>query len=387
MNEENPTAERALKHIKYISGHIGPRPSGSQQEKAAQDYVAEELTKAGYQTAFQEFTFPAIPKFFPYLTLPAVFILLVILLPGGWKASLILLPFFIAGLPEIHTWLVDRFPKKASSQNLIAIPQDTTLEEVDVLFCAHIDSGRVIPQKSNIFQVILNNYMVILEVYSWLVAIIGLLYLSIHSVAKLIQPVTIPVIVLSGFTLIWLDIWQQIGSQWAVSPGANDNASGAALCSALAEEWMAVDDQQKVKVGFLFSGAEEAGLYGAKAFVRSNKTTVKQSIIINLDMIGKGSRIGAVIRSGRLKPLYTDSRLLNIVKNLIPDLVLVDYKYRGGDFIPFVQAGYRAISLEATHNGGLPPTYHSETDTPETIELEMINRMSDLLKTIIAHLN
>lgn len=387
MNNAKIMAKKVMHHIQYISGHIGPRPSGSQQEKEAQEYLAKELNKAGYKTEFQDFSFPTLPKFFPYLTLPSIFILIVPLLPGMWKSIFILLPFIIAGLPEIHAWLLDRSSNKSSSQNLIAVPHNSNLDEVDVLLCAHVDSGRNIPSSSSFFQIIINQYMVVVEVFSWLVAIIGLLYLSNPKIAKEIESIIIPIMVLAGFSLLWLDIWLQVGSRWSVSPGANDNASGVALCIAFAEEWMQNPDRQKLNVGCLFSGAEEAGLFGTKAFIQNYKNDGKQMVIINLDMIGIGSKIGAVFRSGRLKPLYTDSQLLQIAHNLIPDLIMVDYKYRGGDFIPFLKAGYRAISLEVTRNGGLPPTYHNESDTFDTIEIEALERFYDFLKNFIVKIN
>lgn len=104
-------------------------------------------------------------------------------------------------------------------------------------------------------------------------------------------------------------------------------------------------------------------------------------------MVGHGHRVGAVFRSGRLKPQYTDSNILELIHQQEPDLVLIDYRYRGGDFIPFLKEGYRVISLEATENGGVPPTYHSEFDLPDTIQPEIISHLSGLLKKLLSDLD
>ncbi len=387
MNEPSSSVERVLEYISHISGFIGPRPSGSQQEKAAHDYLKTLLDHAGLRSEYQTFKFPSLPKFLPYLTIPGLFLLLVPFLPGVFKAILIFLPFIIAALPEIHNWILEHLPSTSFSQNLVAQPSKNTLEELDVLFCAHVDSGRIIPRSSWLFQGFLNHYMVLLEIYSWLLAIIGLLYLTIPKIAQVIQPITITLISLTGFALFWLDIWQQLGNSWKVSPGANDNASGAAVCATLAEDWETSDFQKNIKVGFLFTGAEEVGLFGAKAFVQQNPQIPKNLIVINIDMVGHGHRVGAVFRSGRFKPLYADSDLLKLIHQKEPNLVFIDYRYRGSDFLPFLKAGYRVISLEATENGGVPSTYHSEIDLPDTIQPEIISHITGLLKILLSDLD
>lgn len=386
MHETDPILSRVQEHIAELSERIGARPSGSREEKAAQELIATHLNKSGYSCHYQSFTYPAVPAFFPYLTLPGILLLVISLLPGAWKVLLVGFPFLVAGLPGIHGWLIDRMAQKAHSQNLLALPAGIAIDEVRVMLCAHVDSGRIIPRAGWWMQGILNNYMVILEVYAWLLAIPGLLYITMPSVAEAIQPLCIPVFVFSGFLLIWLDIWQQMGYRGKTSPGANDNASGAALCTALAEEYATVRGGVVEPIGFLFSGAEEAGLFGAKAFVRGNRSDKNKPVVINLDMVGCGKRVGMVTRSGRLKPYNTDARLVQMVRSLEPDALAVDYKYRGGDFIPFAQAGYRAISLEATDHGGVPITYHHASDKAENIQPEVIAKLAHLVRQMIAGL-
>lgn len=65
MNEQSPITDRVLEYISYLSGYIGPRPSGSQQEKAAQEYLKTLLNRAGLRTEYQTFKFPSITKFLP----------------------------------------------------------------------------------------------------------------------------------------------------------------------------------------------------------------------------------------------------------------------------------------------------------------------------------
>jgi hypothetical protein len=48
--------ERALDHVKYLAGAIGPRPMGSPAEKAALTYAAQKLAEYGCQVEWQPVT-------------------------------------------------------------------------------------------------------------------------------------------------------------------------------------------------------------------------------------------------------------------------------------------------------------------------------------------
>lgn len=50
--------DRAMSHIQYLSGKIGPRPEGSGKEKAAAEYVEKQFLKMGYRTKKQTFKLP-----------------------------------------------------------------------------------------------------------------------------------------------------------------------------------------------------------------------------------------------------------------------------------------------------------------------------------------
>lgn len=50
------TQESVMRHINVLSDSIGSRPAGSAKEKAAADYIAEQLEAWGYQITYQPFT-------------------------------------------------------------------------------------------------------------------------------------------------------------------------------------------------------------------------------------------------------------------------------------------------------------------------------------------
>ncbi|HZD61123.1 MAG TPA: M28 family peptidase, partial [Anaerolineae bacterium] len=51
-------ADRALDHIRYVSGTIGPRPAGGKNERLVSEYVKEKLGECGYDAAIQKLVLP-----------------------------------------------------------------------------------------------------------------------------------------------------------------------------------------------------------------------------------------------------------------------------------------------------------------------------------------
>ena len=86
--------------------------------------------------------------------------------------------------------------------------------------------------------------------------------------------------------------------------GANDNASGTALTLALAEAWS--EHPAAADICFVAFGAEEQGLHGSAAFVRSLQQTgelEQVSAMLNLDAIGDGRSPYRIVASPELQPI------------------------------------------------------------------------------------
>jgi hypothetical protein len=373
MLEPAEVANRALEIIRHLSEQIGPRPSGSPAEGQAHRYLQEILTASGYRCQMEDFTFPQFPNYYPYLAIPGLAFMLAAVIPPQWRIILIGMPFLVAGLPEIYEMLAKRLPRTIHSRNLLALPADTEFSGLDLLICAHVDSARVLPTPPAALEGITHNLMSILESLAWFSAVVGLIHLTLPKIGSALVPLSGFFLLVIGLLLVLADLWQQ--SSVVITSGANDNASGAALCTALGE-YYSQNVPENLKIGLLISGAEEAGLYGARAFVQVHPPVERRPVVINLDMVGLGQRVGLVERAGRLKPRATDADLNLVVQSLEEDAVMVDYKFRSGDFVPFLQAGYRAISLEATDHGGVPPTYHQASDTAEYLNPQIIERIA-----------
>ena len=144
------------------------------------------------------------------------------------------MPFLIAGLPEIFAILSDLIPPRQNSQNLIILDQDQSLANLDVLFCAHVDSARILPTPPAWLAGIFDRYMLLLEGLAWIFAFLGLIQITLPELARQTQFFTLVLSILTIILLIGTDLWQQLGSRNEVTRGANDNASG---CSCHAPPW------------------------------------------------------------------------------------------------------------------------------------------------------
>ncbi len=381
VEESSPIAE-VQELIERICVEVGPRPAGSEEEMRAQELIADCVEKSGYQSHWESFQFPNTGLYFPYLAILGFWMFLGGIIPRVGIVLLIISPFITAGLPAIYDWLINLLHETKSSRNLFLVPNGLTKEELDILLVAHIDTAVILPTIKGALHWISDHLMELLEVLTWFLSIcsIAILVGTIKSVffSEVIHSLALTM----GVILIGLDLWQQLASRNRYTIGANDNTSGVAICSVLLNHLPEILPKPP-RVGFLVTGAEEAGLHGARWAVNSMRTLDSKPIIINVDMAGNGLHLGTVNRAGRLRPRACDVTLIDHLKKFSPGLVKIDYKYRAGDFLPFIQNGYRAVSLEATNYGQVPSTYHSGNDDPDHIDPIALERIYTTLVYLI----
>jgi hypothetical protein len=368
---------RVISLVNAICGTIGPRPAGSSQERQSQEYLGEILSSEGWTTRFIPFNFPKPRPFQPYLAIAGLFFLLFGAIHPVTQPVLILSPFLVASLPIIYAKFLAWFNSRISSQNLLLTPPNAVMGELQIILSAHLDTARNQPALPAMVRPIQSRLMEIVEVLSWIIAFLGMSGLVRATpwmdTSTLLRWLSGGV----GILLIIWDLIQQLAGQSGYTQGANDNASGAAFATVIANHM--VKSHPELKIGVLLTGAEEPGLFGSQAAAAFLKENQFRPQVINLDMLGAGTQIGFVIRSGRLGPRYTDPGLNRIIQTLEPDSVPIDYRYRGGDFISFLKQGFRSISLEMTDAGGAPPHYHQPTDTPETLQPSALEKMAAFL--------
>jgi Zn-dependent M28 family amino/carboxypeptidase len=238
---------------------------------------------------------------------------------------------------------------------------------------------------------------------------------------------------LAGGWIALAELLNQFAHRNRYSPGANDNASGVGVVLALAEHF-AARPPAHVRLGFLFTGAEETGLHGATAFaatvtggavsfdphsaslrglscaartlsgaiakskgapLRSGRLQHDQrpmtldpakTAVLNFDMVGGGHRLGVVTRDGTLFALRTDEKLNALVHAAHPAAESLHHTLRSSDVAAFLRRGLPATGLQTLGSAEAELAYHTSNDTIAVVQpaaldlaartaLEMIQRV------------
>lgn len=338
-------SSRAYEILERLILEVGARPAGSAAEKCGQEMVADLLKKKGYDLTWLDVPFAPQPLFFPFYSLAALgFAAASSLGKVAWLG--LFMPLLVVVLPEFILWVKKARPLTGKSNNLLALPENTNLREMDVIFCAHIDSARATPPsgelwyqwRSEIFKTMLRVAVIL--------AILGAMELAGFIIPPAVMLAVQIITALLVVVLIVQDAWEQVGSAGKFSPGANDNGSGVAVVTALAE-YYGEQKLEKLKVGYLFSGAEECGLYGARQFAAYLLENDAKPMILSVDMVGAGWTLQAVTQAGTISRVKTDSDIVELLERANPQMERLVYTRRSGDFEPFCRSGIKAGGIES----------------------------------------
>lgn len=148
-------------------------------------------------------------------------------------------------------------------------------------------------------------------------------------------------------------------------PGVNDNLSGVLTLLDIARE------QSQYPLGeqsyFVFFDAEEEGLQGSRAYVKSHTDKVKKlKAMINLDMVGVD--VHPLKMAGSLALLGT-ARRLNLAE-------VTEEKLGRSDHIPFKEFGVPHVLLHR----GLDQNYHQPTD--QYLDFALIRQTSKVAQQL-----
>jgi aminopeptidase YwaD len=170
------------------------------------------------------------------------------------------------------------------------------------------------------------------------------------------------------------------GHEPAIHYGADDNASGTAGLLALAEEFARRRDNRRT-IMFAAFNAEEEGLLGSQAFVRSVELPkgLRMVAMINLDMIGR-------LDSGRLQVQGTGTSpgFERMLDSLNPGFTLKYSKEGVGpsDHSTFYTKGIPVLAFFT----GVHKDYHRPTDTWEKVNYDgqttIVGLVRDVVRTI-----
>lgn len=361
----------AIGYLEHLAGQLGPRASGTDQERAAADYLAETFRSLGYDVEIQEFTFVAqagagrIDAEDGYSTFAFRF-------PGSSDDAVSGETIDVPGFGEPNDFasvdvagkiaIVDRgvieFRVKAANAEAagaraLIVANRTRSESLGGTFGADTSKIPVLQVSKDAGD----------ELRARVGTSVSILVSSPDSGTSQNVIASMP----GGACRV------VVGGHYDTVPevdGANDNASGTALTMALAEVWSAHPAAQDVC--FIGFGAEELGLHGSAAFVRQLRNSDRLSEVtamLNLDAIGDGRAPYRIISSFQLQEISASvpaELQINAGLGSLPMQI-------GSDHASFAQMGIPVVFV-------FPPgaILHTPLDNLDNVDLDLFADISEL---------
>lgn len=292
--------EYMIDGIKYVCEHYKNRAPGSQSERDAQEFFKKELSKYSDEVIMEDFELH--PKAFMGF-IPFAAILVILSVAAYWLApvvgSWLVIPAVIFTLFAVLMFIFEfmfygefvdfLFPKKVS-RNVYAARKPKGDVKRRIIFGGHADVSAEWTY----------SYIGELKALAPVMAggIIGMFVVFFTNVAYLIKTISV------GMQPVELvGVWKVLGIvmfvflpfvagfiffiNWRIYvDGANDNLSACYIAAAVLKAMSDNDIRfENTEVGCFISGAEEAGIRGARAFARKHKKELQdvESVLIAMD--------------------------------------------------------------------------------------------------------
>ena len=354
-----PDAERAFGHIRVLAEEIGIRPAGSEAERAAAAYIAEQFEAAGYVVAIEEFeaTFSSASSS---------------IAPGGEGPPLQALAMNASPSAEVTAPLV--FAGLGDGSDFEGVDAEGAIALLDRGLLTFNEKARIAQEAGAVGVIVVNSEAGPFRgalgdasgVTIPVVAVAGEAGPALRALAEDGTPVTL--VAESGRRTVTSQnvvgrpadgrCTAYLGAHYdsvPEGPGANDNASGTALLIELA---LTSRSDGLCVVAF---GAEEFGLFGSRAFVRDHDVT-EAEYMLNFDMVARIGGPRMVAGDVALADLAA-----GIAAELGHDIPRGSFpRDSSSDHASFSQAGVPAITV---HSGG-GEFIHTARDAIDTVFVE-----------------
>jgi hypothetical protein len=377
--ETAATADRVARWTDTLASQIGPRRPASRAERTAAEWLREQLREAGVDAKLEPFgaysTF-ALPQSVPLVAaLAAGPIARRHAALGGGMALLAL--GLAAAEDDLRLRPLSRLLARRRSQNLVATVEPHGAAKRTLCLVSHIDASR---------SGLLFHPAVAPRLRPLLAATSAALTAQAASpVLDRALPGRAALTIARAWLAGALALLAERELRGNDVPGANDNASGAALTAALAAE-VAASPLESTRVVLLVSGAEEAGTLGADAFLRSHDTS--GWLFVNFDGVAAPATLRYLPREGLLRTVAADPGLIEVAAGIAsrrPELGLEPAQRLVGltyDATPVLARGGRALTISAQDE--TIPNYHRPTDDFDNIDVDVLARALELGRELIA---
>ncbi len=379
----------AVRGVKKICQQFGPREAGSEAELNAQRYMAEQIGDAA--DAVTEDTFRLSPRaFMGWLRLAGIFLLIGTAagianlflargIPYGPAATLVCCAVIVLMLLFeflFYKPFTDSFYPKAESHNIWCVRKAGGETKRRIILAGHADSS--VEWRPTYVGGAKFLY------FTFVYPLLGLIYQIAISVLGLIKG--------ENDVLIWIGCAFIPGyfmliffmNDKLVVDGANDNLTG---CMTAAGVMKFLGDNrirfENTEVAVLLTGAEEAGLRGAKAAVKSHPELCDpnvETVFIALDTIRDYDDMAIYHRdmTGTVKQSPAACALVEAAGKASGLSLQRNVLFAGAtDAAAMTQGGVAAVGFCAM-NPGPPRYYHTRLDKADILQPKTVEKALEL---------
>jgi hypothetical protein len=267
-------------------------------------------------------------------------------------------------------WLLPKRP----SQNVWAVIPAVGTPSRRLVLVGHLDTHRTpfvfrSPLHLKVLQVL------VAAGFASMAALV-LLYIA----GSIVQSDIIYLISLAPAVLLIVDLVMTVQPDMTpYTPGANDNASGAAIVLSLAERLKA-EPLANTEVWVVNSGCEEVGCYGAAAFLREHREELAEAYFIALDSVaGPGSGPCYITREGMTRPYRSDPGLVALAGQIAADRPelgayskVMPLGFTEGAI--GIRNGMPSLTFVNLRPDGVLPYWHRPDDVFENVDADVLVR-------------
>lgn len=371
-----------LHFINEVISLFGGRYFGSEQEKGAQLYTAEELKKYCHKVDVEEFQSALEAHFHSLKGFCIMYVVVLVLFKIDVRIAglvgIINSVLFIGHFLTYRHWLDFLYAKK-TSWNVIGDIEPTEEVKSTLIVAGHIDSVKEfkwwysLKQNGAVLTVIAGFMLVLLGVYA---------LLSIFITANWFSYGWLIFVLLTPILIVFYDMH---GDE--VVHGASDNLTGVAMAVEMAKIF-SVERLKHTRLRVISFGAEEACLRGSWAYAKRHKQQLldEKAFLFNVDTIkdvehltiGTCEANTLVFYKKKYVDLVEDAfKAVNVPVKKLPLMV------GASDASAFGMQGLPAICVIGMDSEKLDPTYHTRLDVIEHINPEALYALKKVMVQFI----
>ncbi len=391
LTSTNPRVSSWLRHIYALAVDIGPRGPTRSGERQAALYAKAQFENLGLQPSLETFK-SARSGFHTPLLCSILMLVAFILFPLGGTVTMILAALIslfavvseVMELAGIDNPLRMMTPK-AESQNVFATISPASEHTRDLVLVGHLDSQRAgIIWSSPRWVKTYNRFiMVVFACFILQVIVYSLAIFFPFTWAWFISILTAVCAILLAIMLVQIE----------ASPfttGANDNASGAGMVLALAEE-LTNQPLQHTRVYAVCSGCEEAQHYGIIDFYKRHLSEFKKPTALVFEMLGSISPAW-LLKEGIIVPFAGDPGLVQLAIQMAaehPEWDAHPASVSGGntETVDSLRVKIPAITISGATRKGFTPYWHQMADTFDKMNPELMEKSWNFTIAMIQHLD